>query len=198
MSIPGLICRLQAYIYIKQGDLFGKIIRKLTGFLLFASLIPFPFMAYFNEIYWSVFCFFSLLSFSSLSWHAADHDIALRKLRGDPRVDPSIFTKDTEIAKFNKLNYLLMVCIFFGVFFIVAASYSRNIYPFFSEQYGGGCPKEVMLSTKDGETIKGRLIHHNAASYYLLDDHDDTLIIDVATISKIKKPPCNLETVVYE
>lgn len=185
-DFTGLCFRSMLYPYIKQKDnKFGKFFDKVTSYLFFITLIPFPIMIYFNDEYKNVFYFFAYLSFLSMLYCAIERDNMVSLTNGIRPVNPSPFTKATTGACNGRLEYILLICSCFVLFFNLAGFYSAKIYPLLSEQQGGAAVKQTTILTNKGETISGKIIHREAKRYYLLVD-DDVLVINLSEIHSVK------------
>lgn len=80
------------------------------------------------------------------------------------------------------MRKIIIGCTGIILFFIISAIYSQSIYPFIKEQYGGGATNEISIKCKDGNIIEGSLLHKDEARFYLLNDKNEVLIVEVSDI----------------
>ena len=188
-STFGLLMKISGYEYVKKtGDLLGKGTGKVSDFFLNIGLIPFPILFYYYEIYSDVFWFYAVISFFCMGIFGTIQDRARRDAINLPHIDPSIFTKDTNVQSMSFLDSLFIICGVILMLISFSTSYSKAIYPKLDLQYGGGKAIEMIIGMEDGSNVKGKLFHYDDKRYYLTTESDaKTVFVDAAKIRYIEK-----------
>ena len=188
-STFGFMMKISGYEYVKNtGDLLGKFTGKGSDFFLKIGLIPFPILFYYYETYSDVFWFFAAISFFCMVIFGTIQDRARRHSNDLPNIDPSIFTKDTNVQSMSFLDSIFLICVIVVMLISFSASYSKTIYPKLDLQYGGGKAIEMIIGMEDGSNFIGKLFHYDDKRYYLTTEIDSkTVFVDAAKIRFIEK-----------
>lgn len=186
ITFVGITYKMGQYGYIKdKNDKWGCLWKKITDYMLFISIIPFPIMMYFNEQYKDAFLFFLGISFNVMMYCARKKEIAVTCHESSIN-NPSIFTKRKDGENDCLLEKILSGCIVIFMIYLLMFFYSRSIYPLIPEEYGGAYVKKNVISTINSENIEGRIIHRDESYYYLLIKDNIVRLIKLTEINFIR------------
>lgn len=174
--------------YMKNNkDLLGKFFKYTGKICLFLSFIPLISLTGNNQIYTDLLYFFGYYSLLMFVIVIHFYGVEFAKKRGQNIPDHSPYNFDINNKKISiwEIIFSVLWCIY--VIISLTSSYSKNVYPYINQEYGGGRPVPLNITLIDGNLINSMLIHKDDKRYYLIDSNNAVTFIDVKKVSKIQK-----------
>ncbi len=156
---------------------------------VFSVFIPFVASMKFDNTLGAYFEYFTIIGISYFLNKVIAKSVLKDEFAGVKEETYSSFsTGNIKTNRDNfKLEILLLPIILLVMIVPLIMFYSRNIYPNFGVQYGGGKHKEVVITTVNNTVYTGRILHNNEDYIFLLDlENDDVNVITWEEARKIK------------
>lgn len=99
----------------------------------------------------------------------------------------SLYTLKKHIVVIFNQNKIFISCFFIFLIFCLILCYSKFLYPYLPEEFGGGFRQQVTIKT-DENTLNGYIIHKDSDFTYFLpsDDINNIIIFENGQINEYK------------